>query len=256
MAHGYEWPEGNAYHSGTGKVLHDGDFIEFSLNFEASCYDTRTAALNQVVNNVATFTDWLNSEKANYESEAITHEADPINVWRKGNNHYDNECAGKYFASQSLVLTLNKANEASALHADLIQDFYQELQLVVWPLNLANNEPEQARISTTISDVQKGVYESTADDLRIAAKAKARNKATNDFLAFLGPDYQGTWWLHSADFREQSYSGLLKTSVERYADSAVAPLLPGSGEPPIPASLKLKPLSLSVTGNFHFIYTY
>ncbi len=243
--------EGTAFHSGTGKVSHDGDFIEFSLRFEAACFDERTEAWNQVVNNVSTFSQWVDFAKADALTRALRYDAEPVNIYRKDANHYDSDgCEGKYFASQVITLVLDKSDEEVALNPDVIQNFYAELQKLLWPLNQPGNEANHNRLSAIISDVEKGIYENTADALRIAGKAKAQTKATQDFLAFLGPNYQGVWHLQSVDFRERDYSGSYKVALE----SAIPASAPDAS--PLPATLKLKPLYFSVTGNFTFVYNY
>lgn len=238
---------GSAHHSGTGKVYHDGDFIEFSLSFDAECYAERANSWNYVATNVTTFLDWLNQERAN-QAEFIEYVVEPINVWRRdANNFGDDACSGTYFASQHVKLVLNKPEAASALYADSIQAFYGRLQEAIWPLSLNNGGELPSSVSTTITGIEKGIYEETADDLRINAKAIAQTKATKDFLSFLGDGYDGTWYLESVDFRERDYSGYYKESVDSVA---AAPMPPGGS--PAPALLKLKPLKLSVTGNFLF----
>ena len=99
-----------------------------------------------------------------------------------------------------------------------VQGFYSALQLAIWPLNSDSNEPGQAYVSTTIADVEKGVYEATADALRRSAKAKARAKATADFLDFLGDNRP--WRLQNVDFTEGGYAGAYKTSLENAVPAA------------------------------------
>lgn len=239
---------GSAHHSGTGKVYHDGDFIEFSLSFDAACYSDRSNSWNNVTNNVASFIEWLNSERDQL-GEVVSYDVDPINVWRSDNSYAIDGCNGTHYAAQSIKVTLYKAEGNSSLHTDLVQDFYGRLQEAVWPLSYTEEGELPSRVSTTITGIEKGLYEETADALRITAKGIARSKATQDFLSFLGEDYHGTWYLQSVDFREHDFSPVYRSSVEAYPAVPPAP-----GGFPAPALLKLKPLSLSVTGNFHFVF--
>lgn len=244
--------EGNVYQTGTGDVYHDGDYIQFSINFEAACFADRLGAKNSIVQNVASFEDWLKQEKITHDGGAIIYEIDPLNEWYKeGNGYSPSPCDGTYYANQNLTVTLNKSDADVSLINNSVQSFYSELQQKTWPLNYSLDDTK-ARVATSITNIVKGVYEATADQLRIAAKAKARAKAEGDFLAFLGPNFQGTWYLRSADFRENNYGYALKVGVE----SANPPLPPSLGDTPIPARLKLKPLHVSATGNFHYVYTY
>lgn len=244
----------DAYHSGTGKVYHDGDFIEFTLSFDSSCYADRAEAWNHVANNVATFSEWLNLERANYETDALVHDIEPITIWRRDAHSYDVDgCGNTYTASQIVKLKLNRNAEASALNVDSIQAFYADLQAVVWPLNQESLGDLNSRYSTTISNIEKGLYEETADSLRVLAKNLAREKATKDFLSTLGEDFSRGWYLISADYREQDHSNYYRSNVEIYPGAALPPV-PGVPGIPVESSLKLKPLSISVFGNFHYVY--
>ncbi len=241
---------GTAYHRNTGTVQHDGDFVDFYLSFDASCYADRGSAYNHVAENVNSFLSWINLEREASIFGALEYDADPINIWRRDTNYYDiDACNGKFYASQAIKLTLHKAAGVNALQSDFIQSFYSELQETIWNLNHIESGDVPSVVSTNISSIEKGIYEETADYLRTSAKAIAQAKATNDFLAFLGPNYWGAWYLQTVDFRETDYSNL-KVAVDNYA---VPGEIGGSGAP-VPAILKLKPLSVSLTGNFVFIF--
>lgn len=243
-------PRGEDYlyqSDGTGVAYHNGDFVDYELSFEANCFDDRTVASNEVVNNVARFAEWVDLAKAKTSGETIIYTVDPINVSK---NRWDTDtiCHGKYYAKQNVKLVLKKGNEASALSDDLVQGFYQDLQQAIWPLHTEGNDESGWNIATTINNVVKGVYETTADAMRRLAKGNARNKATADFIDFLGTTFQGTWRLQRVDFTQKNYNGVYTSSVEK-----VVPELAAPGEF-IPATLKLEPLSLSVSGNFYFVY--
>ncbi len=242
-------PRGEDYlyqSDGTGVAYHNGDFVDFHLTFEANCFDDRTVASNEVVNNVARFAEWVDLAKAQSSGEII-YTIDPISI-SKNRWDIDTACHGKYYAKQNVKLVLKKGAEASALNDDLVQGFYQDLQQAVWPLHTEGNEDSGWNVTTAIENVVKGVYEATADTMRRWAKSNARNKVTADFIDFLGPDFKGTWHLQRVDFTKKDYSGVYTSSVEK-----VAPELAAPGEF-IPATLKLEPLSLSVSGNFYFVY--
>lgn len=244
---------GSASHSGTGKVNHDGDFIEFTINFDAACYAARESSWDYVSQNISSFLQWLDEERY-ATGEDLSYSVEPINLWRNDNIYGSDPCNGTYYATQSVKLTYNKAVGAASLYADAIQDFYSRLQSAVWPLSHIEVGDVPARVTTNIINIEKGLYEETADNLRIAAKAKAQDKATQDFLAFLGADYQGVWYLQSVDFRERDYSLNYRTSVEAYPAPAVPGGVGGGGGLPAPALLKLKPITISLTGDFHFVF--
>jgi hypothetical protein len=237
---------GSAYHTGTGKIHHDGDFIEFSLSFDASCFADRTTAWNYVTGNVSTFLNWLDEQEL--DGEILDYTIDPISIY--GNGPYiPDPCSGTFNAQQWVKVSLTKAEGAIALHNVSIQNFYGELQQAIWPLNLSEENEYPSRVTTTVNSIEKGIFEDTADSLRIAAKAKAREKATTDFLAFLGEDYLGGWYLQTVDFREGS-PNYYRTSV----DAIPAPALGAGDAAPTEALLKLTPLSITITGVFHFVF--
>lgn len=242
---------GDAYHNGSGKVFHDGDFIEFGLAFTADCYADQAHAWDNVARNASTFLEWLDAE-LNNNGENIEWNVEPLNVWHESNYYGNNEdaCDNTFKASQEIKVFLKKAEGTKTLHGDAIQAFYARLQTAIWPLNHVDVGHELSHVITKIESIEKGIYEETADDLRIAAKIKAQAKATKDFLAFLGADYKGTWWLQSVDFREGNHASYYKESL----DVVAAPGAIGGGPVFQPAQLKLKPLSLLVSGNFHFVF--
>ena len=147
-----------------------------------------------------------------------------------------------------MKLRLTKADSLTALDDDFVQKFYQDLQVMIWPLNREANLDQPWYVEANVNRVEKGVFEATADSMRRIAKNKAKDKATSDFIDFLGEDFKGTWRLQKVDFTQRQYSDVYTSSVEK----AIAGEAP-SGDL-IPATLKLEPLSMSVSGNFYFSY--
>lgn len=140
---------GSANHSGTGKVYHDGDYIEFNLSFEAACYADRTNSWDYVAQNVATFLDWANLEVD--QGSNLTWDVEPLNLWRNEQYYTGDSCSGTYTASQSIKLVLNKSEGTHSLHVDAIQDFYQRLQTAIWPLSQNESGELPSRVATTIA---------------------------------------------------------------------------------------------------------
>jgi hypothetical protein len=251
IAHRDDNDFGNAYHNGKAEVYHDGDYVEFSIQFESRCLNDRLNAWNYVANNVETFSNWLNNERINYQGGSFNYVVEPLNIWQKNKDHYsydaEDSCADTYYARQTLKITVHKSEGIVALSGDAIQSFYNQIQRQVWALNTNNN------VNTTVTNIEKGIYEQTADELRRLAKAKALDKAKKDFLFFLGADYEGTWYLQSVDFREGSHNyAELRSSVDSIAP-VVFPAPPGVEEPAF-SVLKLEPLTFNVSGQFHFVY--
>lgn len=242
--------EGNIYQTGTGTITHDGDFMDFTLNFESACFDDQIEASNRVIANVATIQTWLSTDKTMHRGGNISFSLQPISTWRKEANGYgEDHCAGTYYASQTLVISVFKVNCNHGLNDDAVQEFYGQLQQKIWPF-MYTHDDNKAYTSATITTIEKGLLEATADGMRVAAKAKAYSKAESDFLAFLGSNFQGTWFLHSADFREPGHTASLKIEIDSHNGAGAY------GDTPIPATLKLKPVSISATGNFHFVYNH
>jgi hypothetical protein len=250
LADSWENYIGNAYHGGEGKVYHDGDFVEFGLEFESKCFDNHTDSWNHVTTNVNAVLSWLDQERISLSSGILDHQVETINSWRRDNENYatNNDCAGKYFTSQSVKIKLHKA-DGSSLSNDYIQAFHEQLESLVWSLNRNHNNNALAQVNTKVNNIQKGIYDETADQIRRDAKALALKKATEDFKYFLGAEYRGRWYLQSVDFREGN-----DFSNNRLYVSAAIPPVYELGSTHVPSVLKLEPLSFSVNGTFHFIY--
>lgn len=244
MAVGDHYDTGEAYHVGLTKVTHDGDYVEFLVSFGASCYANQDDALNNITANVTSFVAWLNEERVARNEGVISHYSYPINVWQLDNSIYDaSGCGGTYQGTQTIKIIVNRPAYAAALETGLIQDFYNELHGVIAPYNTKTHDALFYNSAQIIS-VQKGLYEDTVDNLRIAAKIRAQERATKDFLATLGDDYNGQWYLIGADYREQHNAPYLGIG----AGAAALPY-------PIPtAYLDLGPIELNVSGSFHFVY--
>ncbi|MCA9506917.1 MAG: hypothetical protein KC505_00670 [Myxococcales bacterium] len=238
--------EYNYYQSGgEGRTYHDGDYIKFTLSFNAECFEDRTEASNYVVNNLNHFRDWIE-----LKSQKISYTINPISLSQQ-NHSWDRErpCDNKYFAAQKLTLTLEKGDEANALDNETVQNFYQELQQAIWPLHTEGDENNLNHVTSGIDNIYKGVYEHTADNMRRIARRVAQKKATDDFIDFLGDDFQGQWRLQKVDFIQRGYSDFTSKSVV----PAAAPIAENH-EIFIPATLKLEPLSVEVSGDFYFVY--
>lgn len=241
---------GSAIHTGTGEVWHNGDYVEFTLDFSASCLERSVDARTAVVGNVAVFESWLHELRTTVGYGEIDYNIGLINIGR--NNDWDAEendpCYNRYDARQYVEVRLSRLTTDEDLSDDVVQNFFNEIQLAVGPLNSEGvDDNPNATIAGRVTSVDKGIWEETNDNLRIAAKAKARAQATRDFLAFLGPDYPGAWHLHSVDFSDNRYSGGgLSTGVAMEAPGGQ------SGEGPALSVLKLRPLSVDVEGEFLF----
>lgn len=236
---------GTATHRGSAAVLHDGDYIDFSLNFEAACYQNQHDPRARVIENVNGFVQWLGQARSAYAG-VIDYRVGLINVSRRDNPYIGGPgegCVNKYDAQQSVTVTLNRSEGEAFLDSEIIQGFFNDLQIAISPLNFTDDSETDAYVTTKISSVQKGVWEETSELLRINAKLKAKAKATRDFLAILREDYQGWWHLHSVDFGSRNYSDVLPVAIAEggqgggYADLSV---------------LRLEPIRFEVEGNFIF----
>jgi hypothetical protein len=237
---------GSAWYSGAGKVYHDGDYIEFSIDFTSKCFADRDQPWSEVNNNVATFVEWANIERTDLNTN-IEYSIGPIKSGQE-DSYGDDECDGSYYVTQNIKLTLKKTEGSEAIDHTSLEDFYARLQAVVWPLQAVHAGERVATTFTNISTITKGVYESTVNALRRQAQSLARDRAIEDFRYFLGENYTGNWYLQSADYREYIF--------DRFPISGGGMASPSykEGSLPVPATLKLDPLSIDVIGNFHFVF--
>jgi hypothetical protein len=243
--------ESASVHTASGKATHDGDYVNFDIYFEASCYNQQHLASGAINENVKQFSNWLDEVNENYDSGRLSYNIELINTWRQEDNYYgphhpqDVDCLGRYSASQYVKITLTKPIDASSLSTNLVQDFYNQIQLAL--TSYWYNSVDYGSSATAIAkviDVEKGLFDDTVDLLRRKAKYLAQSKATKDFLSLLGDSYSGMWYLDRADFSDRQYSYEL-------TEHAVLPKnMDGSNF--VPAQLKLRPLSITAVGTFVF----
>jgi hypothetical protein len=241
---------GTATYDNIARVEHDGDFIEFSLELSSRCYQGPQEARNRVVQNVDIITQWLTETSAN-DDAILDYSVDLISVGRYFDRGYPTDdgwhCPGHYFAQQSIKITLHKVDGALSLDEDVILNFFNGLQIATGQLNY--NEAENSGAEAKIVSIYKGISEETGEILRLAAKEKAKQKATRDFLAFLGSDYSGYWYLHSIRINDVDH-GQYYMPVPFGGQIGNAPIFGPGG--PILSTIKLDPVVISVTGTFVF----
>lgn len=274
MAHNHD-TMGDATHRGYGEIFHDGDYVNFNVEFNASCYFSAADARNRVVEQVRIFEDWLRGNEAS--SGDIVYHIGLINISEGYSGGYNVipvpppytgapmlppdiamppsflnnvKCSQGHYASQRVMVTFNRLATARHLDNELVQGFFNELQIAIASLNLREPHDRYASFKTEINSVEKGIWQTTATQIRIAAKALAQAQATEDFLSCLGAEYRGVWHLHSVNFSDRYYSGGLASDV------AMAPM-PGSqmGEGPALSILKLTPIRFAVEGSFVFHFS-
>ena len=243
---------GIATYRGQTNVTHDGDFIDFTLEFRAECYDEGALARNRVIGNLAAFTDWLTSARASYVAD-IDYSVDLINVWRNSSYGAEEPCSGNYSARQEVRIKLKRIESEQALDSDLINKVFNELQIMLGSLNHTDDDNVQWYSESKITSISKGVFEDTAEQLYRAAKAKAERKVTRDFQAFLGADYQGWWHLHSVELSDLDYG---QTYIPLSFGGPIGNLPMPSDEENL-STIKLAPIKVSVDGIFvfHFLTT-
>lgn len=247
---------GTATYKNVARVQHDGDFIEFSLALTSNCYQDPQIARGHVVGNVDVITEWINNHSANYEA-SLDYSIKLINVGRSSGPdypHYPGQpaffCPGLYFAQQEINIRLNKFNGEESLSDDVILSFFNDLQIITGPLNYIDTQTNSG-VETKIISINKGIFDDTAEILRLRAKEKAKQKATRDFLAFLGPDYRGSWHLHSIEINDLDY-GSHFIAVPFGGQIGNTPIF--GPEAPILSTIKLEPLVISVDGIFVFYF--
>jgi len=240
---------GNAIYGGSAKVYHEGDFVTYQLKFKSSCYSDQTAAWNSINNDVGVFKEWIDNQIDRTESGNIDYNIALISTWQGTRQYYgggeEDPCLNKYYASQDIQITQTKPAETDFIDPELVKGFYNELHSILWPLNDLEESDVNARSAAKVDAVKKGIFSSTVDQMRRAAQAQAREQATQDFLSFLGADYDGHWHLHQINFTSERYRSDNESSIP--TDGA-----PARGGIPAPAQIKLRPLSFSVVGNFLF----
>jgi hypothetical protein len=237
------------FSSSRAKVKHDGDFIEFFLQSSSVCQEKVQEARSLVIGNTDALAQWVNEMRAGYN---LDYSVELIDVGRHtdGYNYGINSygCPGMYFASQQVKITLNKNESDQALKEDLINNFFNELQTSTGKLN-SDHLSYEYPTETKILLVQKGIFEKTAELLQLAAKEKAKQKATRDFLAFLGPDYVGSWYLQSVEMSDHDDQFLsMAPSGGQYGNKALP-----EGEAVL-STIKLEPITVSVAGSFRFYF--
>lgn len=238
---------GTAMHHGQASVTHDGDFVDFALEFSAACYDQQEDARRAVIANVDRLLVWLNTTVISYDAN-LDHHVDLIYVWRNENSYgeYTDLCKNKHYARQNVSIRVNRLPEINALNDEMIQNIFEDLQGVIALANYTNADDVNSWVGGQIASVQKGIFAETAEVLRIQAKAKAQARATRDFLAFLGPNYTSWWRLQSVDFTASNPYGLFIPQV-------VEPRIGGNIADGISYSvIRLEPITVSVDGNFVF----
>lgn len=245
MALAHHNHEVSAIHVAQGNVEHPGDAADFLLRFEASCHTDASTARRDVIAQVARMGVWLNEAKAQNINSVMDWSIDLISVWQQPYLTYDNNnCAGKYSAQQDIKISLKKMADKYSLDSSEIKSFFEELQRQLALLDSIGNNSD-GMCSSKIISVEKSVLEETAILLRIAAKAQARETAKREFLAGLGPDYRGYWYIYSEDFSENHYGRMERAALSSFE---------GGNQPGGPAmsEIKLPSVSLSVQGSFHF----
>ncbi len=247
---------GKASYKNVARVQHDGDFIEFSLALTSSCYQDPQTARGLVVGNVEIITEWIANTSANYEG-VLDYSINLINVGRQSGPDFPSYpvspgffCPGLYFAQQDVSIRLNKLDGDESLSEDVILGFFNDLQIITGQLNHIDTD-NNSGVETKIISINKGIFDETGEILRLAAKEKAKQKATRDFLAFLGRDYRGSWHLHSIEINDIDY-GPHFIPVPFGGQIGNAPIFgPGA---PILSTIKLEPIVISVEGNFVFYF--
>lgn len=239
----------------TSEVTHEGDYVDFIIALSASCYVEQQDARNRVIENLGIFKKWLDEVPARHSAE-INYTIDLINVSESNRGYGNDSCDGGYSATQEIKVTLNKRVHDKALDAKLLELFFSELQTAIGPMNFFEHRQRQARSGTRITSITKGVFEETAERLTLAAKTKAQQKATREFLAFLGPDYKGWWHLHSAEFNDSNANYLLvNLPFAGGGQVGNVPAVPPFAEDNNSLStIELKPIKLNVEANFVFYF--
>jgi hypothetical protein len=233
---------------GSSEVTHEGDYVDFTINLSASCYVEQQDARNRVIDSLSIFKKWLD------EIPEVNYIINLINI-SESNRNYNSSCDGGYSASQEIKVTLNKRADDKALDKNTLEKFFNDLQTVIGPMNFFEHRQRQARFEIRITAIAKGVYEETIDYLTLAAKAKAQQKATREFLAFLGSDYKGQWHLHAAEFNDFN-ANYVYIDLPFIAGSQVGniPLPPPGPTNDNLSTIELRAIKLHIEANFVFYF--
>jgi len=240
---------GSAIHLGASKIYHDGDYIDFTLWFRATCYNDASASRSEVIRSVDDLLQWLNQERAYLAGGGVSYSVGLISVW-KNNQSWSNdeyECQAKYNASQKVIVRLRRLEHEQVLDTDVAKQFFNSLQIALGSINSRAESQGYASFQANITSVQKDIFEGTVDALRIAAKAKAQEKATKDFLAFLGENYHGYWHLHKVDFSTPSYAPPIFRAEAGFQTGNI-------GDDQLLSELSLEPITFSIEGSFLFYF--
>lgn len=254
---------------GEATIHHDGDYIDYSLRFEANCYAEEQDSIRDVVNAVAGFVSWLDNRALSFSDGSIDKQVNLSSTVKDINPYLDhyygipdenriaNPCFQKYSTSQYVSVRVNRASHLPAITNSMVQSVYDEIYQYLWPLNRLFDAPANVYISAKVIDVRKGVHDETLEVMKERAYAHAARVATRRFLAVLGENFGGRWFFHGADFTHERHTSMRHFDIE--ADAAIAPM-PGTVLPPAfevapPAIIKLEPLSYYADGVFEFGFT-
>lgn len=265
--HRHDRDHGSIKISSKGTVKHNGDYAVYNIKFNATCYTDREQAAANVVEQVTDFTTWLDERATGYDNASVDYTVDLINVYKDNNPYYyspysrsreekPNPCYEKYTVNQTMKVKVSKSLNEDYIDSDLVQEFYSELYSYLYTFNYTLAEEGYSSVSTAnIYNVEKGIFDSTLRDMRANAYALARENAVNDFLAVLGNDYTGSWYLHKADFTNARYARSTNYSFTDEAHVVGAPVSAPEFDS-APAVVKLDRLSFSVEGVFEFGFTH
>jgi len=206
---------------GSSEVTHEGDYVDFTINLSASCYVEQQDARNRVIDSLSIFKKWLD------EIPEVNYIINLINI-SESNRNYNSSCDGGYSASQEIKVTLNKRADDKALDKNTLEKFFNDLQTVIGPMNFFEHRQRQAR---------------------------AQQKATREFLAFLGSDYKGQWHLHAAEFNDFN-ANYVYIDLPFIAGSQVGniPLPPPGPTNDNLSTIELRAIKLHIEANFVFYF--
>lgn len=253
---------------GEATIKHDGDYIIYDLKFDSTCYTEEQDSITGVSNSVFSFVAWLDSRAANYSNGSIDYWVNLISTVRDENPYISsyyysdeddriaNPCYQKYSTAQTISIQVNRAADSPSVTNDMVQGLYNEIYQYLWPLNHGAETESNAWSSAKITRVHKGVHEETLEWMKEQAYGYATHLATARFLAVLGKNYGGQWFLNGADFTDERY---VDSRSHEIADAITLPIAGAPIPPAIPAAppaiINLEPLKYSVEGVFEFGFT-
>ncbi len=254
---------------GEATIKHDGDYVTYNLHFGASCYASEDETIHRVRERVLGLAEWLDAKSVSFNSGGIEYWSNQLYTSRDESlylNYYRNEdeeaipnpCYHKYTTRQSVTIRVTKAHEAPAITKALVQDFYNDVDGFLWPLNERATVESESSTYATITSVRKDVTDETIEKMKELAYAHATRVATGRFLAVLGAHYNGQWFFFGADFTDERYTAHREYMIPGGVQAAPimdVPLPPSMLPAPAPAVISLEPLEYHVDGTFEFGFT-